>query len=59
MRGSVSKIYRHSASLKHRSMSNAYKAIIDTTPNTIRYSIFVYLSFTLRQNRGLLLARRP
>ena len=40
----LSKIYRHSASRKHRSMSKAYNAIIDTTPNTIRYSIVVYLS---------------
>gem|GEM_PF-4157498 len=24
-------------------MSKAYSAITDTTPNTIRYSIFVYL----------------
>jgi hypothetical protein len=44
MRSSVAKIYRHSASFKHRSMSKAYNAIVDKTPNTIKYSIFVYLS---------------
>jgi hypothetical protein len=39
--------YRHSGSLKHRSMSKAYNAITDTTPNTMMYSIFVYLFIVL------------
>jgi len=52
-RDSKSKIYRHSGSLKHRSMSKAYNAIIDTTPNTIKYSIFVYLICLLMKNPEL------
>ncbi len=44
MRDSVSKVYCHSAFPKHRSMIRAYSAITDTTPNTIRCSIFVYLT---------------
>jgi len=28
-------------------MSKAYNAIVDTTPNTIKYSIFVYLFICL------------
>ena len=35
--------YCHSSFFKHRTMISVYSAIVDTTPNTIRYSITTHL----------------